>query len=86
MPIVNPTTSQYTLMEVSADMKAGRIHASLEWQVDGKALGTIEVEATGDEFIAALMAAPTAASRADDIADLIYQIALAKGVVSGTIT
>jgi hypothetical protein len=85
MPIINPTTSQYVLVEVSADMKAQRIHATLEWTVDGKTCGTVEVEATGDEFAELLAASPTAASRADDIADMIYQLALTKAVVSGTI-
>jgi len=85
MPIVNPTTSQFTLTKVSADMIEQRIFATLRWTVDGRDCGTMDVEATGDEFTAALGAAPDAVTRADDIANLIYQIALNKGVVVGTI-
>jgi len=86
MPVITQSQSAYTLMSVAADMDAGRIFAKLRWTVDGRECGVIEVEAIGEEFLSVLSAVPDGIkTRADDIADMVYQLALGKGLVSGTI-
>ena len=87
MPVVVQQTAQYVLADVTADMIAGRIVANLRWLVDGKDCGLIEVIAQGDDFLAILGAMPHAGmNRADDIALLVYEFAVSKGIVSGAIS
>lgn len=86
MPIITQKQVEYVLANVTADMDALRVVANLRWLVDGQDCGLIRVEAQGEEFAALLAAMPEAGkSRADDIADLIYQFALAKGIVQGSV-
>lgn len=86
MPITTTTQAQYVLANVTADMDAQHVVANLRWLVDGKDCGLIEVVVQGEDFAAALMAKPgEGMNRADDIVSLIYEFALAKGIVSGEV-
>lgn len=87
MPVVAQSQSEYILANVVADMDALRIVANLRWLVDGQDCGLIEVTIQGDDFAAVLGAAPhPGASRADDIALLVYEFAVSKGIVQGAIS
>lgn len=87
MPVTTTKTVAYTLANVTADMEAARIVANLRWFVDGANCGTIEVIVQGDDFATLLLAAPQAnKTRGDDIADLVYQYAIAHGLIEGSIS
>ena len=86
MPIVTTKTVSYVLANVTADMDALHVVAHLRWLVDGVDCGLIEVVAQGEDFAAILGAMPsTNKSRGDDIADVVYEFALSKGIITGNI-
>ena len=84
MPVVVQQTAEYVLANVTADMDAQRITANLRWMVGGVDCGLIEVVAQGEDFLAILGAMPRAGTnRADDIALLVHEFAVSKGIVQG---
>jgi hypothetical protein len=86
MPITSTQTSRYSLASIMLDVEAGRAVVTLRWTVDGEDCGTREMEVQGEEFAALMSTAPEPGkTRADDMADGVYMLAIAKGIVSGEI-
>lgn len=87
MPVTTTKTVSYVLANVTCDMDAMTVVANLRWLVDGVDCGLIRVEAQGEDFGAILTAVPSSGlSRGDDIALLVYDFAVSRGIISGDIS
>lgn len=86
MPVITQKEVSYVLANVSADMEQGHIVANLRRFLDGEDTGIIEVVVQGEDFAALLLAVPEPGqTRADDIAQMVYNHAVSKGRISGEI-
>lgn len=87
MPVTSTVTVSYTVIGLNVDLIQGLGKAVLRRFVDGNAAGDMEFDCVGLELQAILGASPVAnKTRADDIADAIYQFAIDKGYISGTVS
>lgn len=87
MPVTTTKTVSYVLANVTCDMDTFSVVANLRWLVDGQDCGLIEVKAQGQDFADILGAMPaTGLTRGDDIALLVYNFAVSKGIISGNIS
>ena len=86
MPVTANAVVSYTLMRLTIDMEQMTGTAVLRKMVDGEVVGTVEYQAVGDDLIALLMATPDATkTRGNDVTDAVYQFAVDRGFISGTI-
>ena len=86
MPVTANAVVSYTLMRLTIDMEQMTGTAVLRKMVDGEVVGPQTPGPLRMASIALLMATPDATkTRGNDVTDAVYQFAVDRGFISGTI-
>ena len=87
MPIIATAQVSYLLIKLEIDMVAQAGSATLRKFIDGNAVGDSQFTVVGQDFMALVGAQPSPnKSRGFDIADAIYEYAIANLGIEGSIT
>ena len=79
-------TITYVLIAFQVDMVAMTASARYQQSTNGQPTNILEFGIEGADLQALLAAAPSGATRGADVTNAIYQLAVAKGYINGTVT
>jgi hypothetical protein len=87
MPVTTTKTITYSTARLFIDMDTMTAHVVLREYIEGASGAELEFDVVGQDFTDILGAMPQADhTRRQDIADVIYTHAIAKGYITGTIS
>lgn len=88
MPVTATVTQTitYVLVKFSVDMVAMTAAAQFQQSINGTPAQVFEVDIGAADLQTLLGAAPTGATRGADVTDAIYQFAVTKGYMTGTVS
>jgi len=87
MPVVKQSTIAYFLVNLTINTEAGSAAATFRRYIDGKPdIETVFSVEQADFAPLMLGIADAGKNRRDDIADAVYALAIAKGVLEGLVT
>lgn len=87
MPITRTSSVSFFLIQLNFDVEAAAMVATLRRVIDGQQDGTITFQLTSEEIGQFLLTpADGTKTRRDDITLKVYEIAVARGLVSGEVS
>lgn len=87
MPVVTTSVVSYVLMKLSINMEDLTAYAAIRKYLDGVASGDVEFHIKEDELVPLLSSTPdNTKTRGADVTDIVYALAISKGLIAGTIS